>query len=183
MVNDNKLREDYLIKVNKIYSKKENQSLTDILNTFNQLPSSYRELENNKVNKFSYSSYNFSECTKDEQLDFYNDQLQLLECFVTNSIYEKGSNGIILNWGDIYKLIINKDYAKTDKINRKVVWSTSYNQRPVGDNSYMMWNGLLIIDLDIKNEKIANSLKPLLFEDLKKYNWFLGITLSSSKSG
>ena len=89
MVNDNKLREDYLIKVNKIYSKKENQSLTDILNTFNQLPSSYRELENNKVNKFSYSSYNFSECTKDEQLDFYNDQLQLLECFVTNSIYEK----------------------------------------------------------------------------------------------
>ena len=181
MVNDNKLREDYLIKVNKIYSKKENQSLTDILNTFNQLPSSYRELENNKVNKFSYSSYNFSECTKDEQLDFYNDQLQLLECFVTNSIYEKGSNGIILNWGDIYKLIINKDYAKTDKINRKVVWSTSYNQRPVGDNSYMMWNGLLIIDLDIKNEKIANSLKPLLFEDLKKYNWFLGITLSSSK--
>ena len=46
MVNDNKLREDYLIKVNKIYSKKENQSLTDILNTFNQLPSSYRELEN-----------------------------------------------------------------------------------------------------------------------------------------
>ena len=37
-----------------------------------------------------------------------------------------------------------------------------------------------IIDLDIKDEKIADGLKPIIFNELSRYNWFLGICKSAS---
>ena len=169
----------YLNDLNNIYSKKENQSLTDILNNFNQLSESYIELNKEKNNEFKYSSYDFWECSKEEQLAFFNDQLQLVECLVINSIYDK--SGIILNWGDIFKIMLDKDYAKTEKVNRRMIFSTSYNQRPIGANSYTIWNGFQLIDLDIKNAELSNKLKPIIFDELKKHNWFLGISLSTSK--
>ena len=170
---------DYLSKLNDTYSRKNNQSLSDILDTFNQLSDSYVNLNNTKNNKLEYSSYDFWECSNEERKRFYDDQLQLVECLVLNSLYDK--SGIILNWGDIFKLIIDKDYAHTEKINRRMVYSTSYNQRPTGENSYAIWNGFQVIDLDIKNAELANKLKLVIFKELKKYHWFLGVSLSASK--
>lgn len=174
-------KEGYLSKINEIYNRKDkNQSLTDILKGFNQISKSYNDLiKDNEQSKFKYSNYNFLDCTKEEKEYFFNDQLQLVECLVTNSI--NGHTGIVWNWLDIYKLLFDDIYSKTEKINRKVVFPTSLNQRPVGDKSYMMWNGLQIIDIDIKDEEISTKLKPILFEDLKKYHWFLGICKSTSK--
>jgi len=170
----------YLTELNKIYSKNDKQSLTETLNNFRQISEEYKDFNETKE-EFSYSSYNFLECTKEEQLNFYNDQLQLLECLVINSIYEK--QGLVWNWGDIYKLLINPSYSKVEKANRKVVYSTSANIRPIGNGSFNMWNGLQIIDLDIKNAEITDKLKTVIFDELKKYNWFLGICKSASKKG
>ena len=159
-----------------------NQSLTDILTNFSQISKDYKDIikeKNIANNQYHYSSYNFVECTNEEQLDFINNQLQLIESLVTNSIYEK--NGMIWNWYDIFNLITNTEYANTEKIKRKVVYSTTNVNRPIGDVSYNLWNGLQIIDLDIKNAELATNLKPLLFDNLKKYSWFLGICKSASK--
>ena len=72
--------------------------------------------------------------------------MQFIECLVTNSIYEK--TGLIWNWKEIFDLLHNDSYSKVDKIQRKVVYSTGQNNRPIGDISYQLWNGLQIIDLD-----------------------------------
>lgn len=173
---------DYLGKINQIYAKKDkNQTLTETLNAFKQMSKSYNDFVQNNNNELNYSEYNFLKCTREEQEQFFNEQLQLLECLVTNSIYDK--QGLIWNWYDIYKLLYDASYKNTEKIHRKVIYPTSGNSRPIGDNSYMMWNGLQIIDLDIKDEIIASNLKQNIFDELKKYNWFLGICKSASGKG
>ena len=163
-------------KITDVYSDGKNMS--EIFEVFSCLS---QDFENIKVKDFNYSSYDFLKCSKDEQETFFNDQLQFIECLVTNSIYDK--SGLVWNWGDIFKLLFNDGYASVDKIRRKVVYSTQLNNRPIGDISYQTWNGLQIIDLDIKNEKIATFLKEVLFNELKKFNWFLGVCKSASGKG
>ena len=167
----------YLKEINERYSKKQNISLTDILDSFRQIPkNSFNEA---KVNEKEYSSYIFDELSYDEQQEFINDQLQFIECLVVNSIYDK--SGIVWNWKNIYDLNHSENYRDVDKIQRKVVYPTSTNNRPIGDIAYAIWNGLQIIDLDIKDEDLSPLLKGVIFEELKKYNWFLGISKSASK--
>ena len=169
---------DYFKRINNIYNTKDKQSLTDILNDYKILSADYKNFVDTEETKYTYSSPNYNKCTKEEQENFYNDQLQLIECLVINSIYEK--KGIIWNWYDIFKLLFDNTYKNVEKINRKVIYPTSSNQRPIGDNSYIMWNGLQIIDVDIKNADLAQKLKILLFDELNKYQWFLGICTSAS---
>jgi hypothetical protein len=83
----------------------------------------------------------------------------------------------------IYNLLYNPDYKLVEKINRRVIYSTSSNDRPIGDVSYQLWNGLQVIDLDIKDSDLADKLKPLIFDELKKFNWFLGVCKSASGKG
>jgi len=170
---------NYLNKINNEYNSK-NKSVTDILKSFSQISNEYNEFNETELKNIenNYSSYNYIECNEDEQDEFFSDQLQFIETLVTNSIYEK--SGIIWNWGDIYKLMKDPTYKNTEKTNRKVVYSVSSNQRPIGDNSYNMWNGLQIIDIDIKNAELALQIKQILFNDLKQYHWFLGCCISAS---
>lgn len=169
---------NYLKKLNDQYNSKD-KSLTEILKSFSQISSEYNELNEVKNQiETQYSSNNYAECTEEEQEDFFSDQLQFIETLVVNSIYEK--SGIIWNWGDIYNLMKDPTYKGVEKIKRKVVYSSSSNQRPIGDMSYNIWNGLQIIDIDIKNEELARNIKQFLFEDLKQYHWFLGCCISAS---
>ena len=170
---------NYLNKINNEYNSK-NKSVTDILKSFSQISNEYSEFNETELKNIenNYSSYNYIECNEDEQDEFFSDQLQFIETLVTNSIYEK--SGIIWNWGDIYKLMKDPTYKNTEKTNRKVVYPVSSNQRPIGDNSYNMWNGLQIIDIDIKNAELALQIKQVLFNDLKQYHWFLGCCISAS---
>ena len=173
---------EYFGKLNKIYAiKDKNQTLTETLNEFNQITKSYSDFVQNNNDELTYSDYNFLKCSREEQEQFFNDQLQLLECLVTNSIYDK--QGLIWNWYDIYKLLYDASYKNTDKIQRKVVYSTSTNSRPIGNSSYLIWNGMQIIDLDIKDEMIASNLKQNIFDELKRYHWFLGVCKSASGKG
>lgn len=170
---------EHLKKINNIYSTNDkSKSLTDILNNFRQISKDFSNFDEQEY-KFDYSSYDFSKCTAEEQKRFINDQLQILECLVTNSVFDR--TGIIWNWSNIFNLLTqDTSYKNTPKINRKLVFPTAYNNRPIGENSYNIWNGLQIIDLDIKNENLAKTLKPLVFNDLCKYNWFLGCCISAS---
>ena len=170
----------YLKQINDQYGKNKEKSISDILRSFSQISPEYNKLEeiNNGNLEKKYSSFNFNECTEDEKEDFFNDQLQFIETLVINSIYEK--SGIIWNWYDIFKLMKDPTYKNIEKIKRKVVYSASSNQRPIGDPSYVVWNGLQIIDIDIKDQTLALNLKQILFEELKKYHWFLGCCISAS---
>ena len=170
----------YLKKINETFKNEKNKSLSDILNDFRYMSEDFQKL-NEKLNgnNIIYSNSRFDLCTPAEQHRFINDQLQLIETLVTDKIWF--TEGIVANWYDIYSLMQDPDYAITDKKNRKVIFSTSDTKRPIGEQSYNMWNGLQIIDIDIKNDVIANNLKPVLFEELKKFQWFLGVSLSSSK--
>jgi hypothetical protein len=154
------------------------KSMTDILNSFRCISESYNNII---VKENHYSSNNFNECTEKEKEYFINDQLSLINCLVINSIYEKV--GFSWTWDKIFNLLIDPEYAGVEKTKRKVVYPTSQNNRPIGDIAYQMWNGLQIIDLDIKNEQLANKLKIVLFKELNKFHWFLGVTKSASGKG
>ena len=168
----------HLKRVEETFQNTENKSLTDILDSFRVVTEGYQEFTKDKQ-EFRYSSYNFNECTIQEKLAFANDQLQFIESLVTDKIYS--NTGVVMNWFDIYKMLYDPVYAATDKTKRKVVFSTASSNRPVGDIAYGMWNGLQIIDLDIKDAELADKLKPVLFEEFKKYNWFLGVCKSASQ--
>jgi hypothetical protein len=167
----------YLKELSKIYSS-DNKSLTEVLNSFKCISDNYAQIDKKD---FKYSSYDFDKCNIDEQNSFVSDQLQFIECLVANTIYDK--TGLAWNWKEIYDLLHNEAYARMDKIKRKVVYATDQNSRPIGDVAYQMWNGLQIIDLDIKNESIAEFLKEVLFKELCKFNWFLGVCKSASGRG
>ena len=165
---------DYLKKISKSYSSK--KKITDILNNFRLLTPEYQKF-NETDESIQYSSPVFSGCTPDEQEVFVNTEL-IFESTVCNSIYDK--HGITYNWKEVYDLIYDPIYKNVEKINRRVVYPSNTFERPIGDKAFDTWNGLQIIDLDIKNIEIANKLKPIIFDELKKYHWFLGITRSAS---
>lgn len=174
---DRKNISKYLNKINNVFRNQEKKSISEILDDFRYMSSDYESL-NSIENKYNYSNYNFDLCTDEEKENFINDQLQLIEVLVTNKIYEKV--GTVWNWNEIYNLMHDPSYKDIEKGQRKVVFPTSYSDRPIGEVAYNMWNGLQIIDIDIKNKDIATGLKPLIFEELKKYHWFLGVCLSAS---
>lgn len=169
-----------LNRFNDLYKNKENKTLSEIFDSFSCISKEYSKIDNELSNNdIKYSNPLYNNCTNEEKEQFFNDQLQFIECYVTNSIREN-DNGLILNWKRIYDLLFDPDYATTPKADRKSLFPTSMNRRPVGENSVLMWNGLQIIDIDIKNEDIARELKYDIFNDLNKYHWFLGICLSAS---
>ena len=167
--------------VNNIYDIYKNsskkKSISETLLSFSQLA----KLNNNQqiINTPIYSSSDFLKCSEDEKQDFINNQLQLVETLVINAIW--ATQGTIWNFNDILNLIMDESYSLTDKASRKVVYSSLSSNRPIGETAYNIWNGIQIIDLDIKNGELALKLKPILFEKLSKYKWFIGIYLSASK--
>lgn len=156
----------------------DSKSMTEVLESFRCISESYNNIH---IEEHNYSSPDFSKCTKDEQEYFVNDQLSLINCLVANSIYDKV--GVTWNWKQIYDLLLDDEYSKCEKIKRKVVYPTSSNSRPIGDVAFQIWNGTQIIDLDIKNEKLADKLKIVLFNELNKFHWFLGVAKSASGKG
>ena len=167
--------------VNNVYDNKNNKSIGEILDSFRQISEDYNEFNNSIIQRKAYSSYIYDECTSDERFEFYVDQLEQIKCLVINSIYEHV--GMIWNFGDIYELMHQDTYKNIDKIQRKVLYSTFNNNRPVGETSYNGWNGFQTIDLDIKNETIATELKNRIFNELKQFHWFLGVCKSASGKG
>lgn len=166
----------YLKKVAESYSGK--TAMTDIYEQFRCMSKEYEAFNEEDTDQEIYSSVNFKECSKEEQDRYLDSVLSMVSCLITNSIYDKV--GIVQSWKDIWMLTQDPIYKNVEKASRKVVFSVSSNNRPIGEKSFSMWNGIQIIDIDIKNKKIANELKLKIFEDLNKYHWFLGVAKSAS---
>lgn len=166
----------YLKKVAESYSGK--TTMTDIYEQFRCMSKEYEAFNEEDTDQEIYSSINFKECSKEEQDRYLDSVLSMVSCLITNSIYDKV--GIVQSWKDVWMLIQDPIYKNVEKASRKVVFSVSSNNRPIGEKSFSMWNGIQIIDIDIKNKKIANELKLKIFEDLNKYHWFLGVAKSAS---
>lgn len=166
----------YLKKVAESYSSK--NAMVDIYDQFRCMSKEYESFNEEDTDQEMYSSYNFKECSKEEQEKYMNSTLSMVSCLITNSIYDRV--GIVQNWKEVWNLTQDPIYKKVEKANRKVVFSVSCNDRPIGEKSFLMWNGIQIIDIDIKNKVLAEQLKPLIFDDLKKFHWFLGVAKSAS---
>lgn len=166
----------YLKKVAESYSGK--TAMTDIYEQFRCMSKEYEAFNEEDTDQEIYSSVNFKECSKEEQDRYLDSVLSMVSCLITNSIYDKV--GIVQSWKDVWMLTQDPIYKNVEKASRKVVFSVSSNNRPIGEKSFSIWNGIQIIDIDIKNKKIANELKLKIFEDLNKYHWFLGVAKSAS---
>lgn len=118
-----------------------------------------------------------------DEIDKKQFSKRLKECDISIMDGVKVSTGVKATLLDLVELLIspnNKDVVKTK---RKVVYSTSNGERPVGDKAFELWNGFQVIDMDIKNEALAEKLKDVIFNKLYKCNWFLGVTKSASGMG
>ena len=82
---------EYFKKLNDNLSNVANSksTISEALNNFRQISKGYSEFDNKSdINNIKYGNKDFNKCTKEEQLIFYNDQLQMIECLVTNSVYD-----------------------------------------------------------------------------------------------
>ena len=128
----------------------------------------------------SYTSTNLLDCDLDEREQFSK---RLDECKVTICPNIRATSGTSSSLHDLINIISNPQYKDTKKIDRKVVYSSSNGQRPIGQTAYDIWDGFQVIDMDIKDATMASNIKDKLFPRLIKYNWFLGIAISSSGKG
>lgn len=122
-------------------------------------------------------------CPEDERKQF---EKRLVECGVSIADNIRIPSNVLINvctLSDLVKTIIDPANKSLQKLQRKVIYSTSDGTRPQGEEAFLKWNGFQVIDLDIKNEEFAEKLKPLIFKRLYKCNWFLGVTKSSSGAG
>ena len=118
-----------------------------------------------------------------DELDKRQYSKRLKECEVSIMPSITATSGSKATLYDLVATIydpINKNLPKTK---RKVIYSTSNGERPIGNKAYELWNGFQVIDMDIKNEEIAEKLKYVIFNKLYKCNWFLGVTKSASGQG
>lgn len=135
-------------------------------------------IKQNYVNEH-FSHDNILECSDDEKRHF-SDRLEFPITIAPNIRTRQGD---VLSGKELINSIVNPSYASVKKTDRRVVFSTANGERPQGKNAFLLWNGFQVIDMDIKDKEIAGRLKTHIFNDMKKYNWFLGVAFSSSGTG
>ena len=128
----------------------------------------------------TFSNDDMLSCNEWEQKQ-YKKRLKECSCTICSNI--KQTQGTACTLVDLIDVLMSDSNANLYKQNRKVVYSTGNGERPVGKKAFELWNGFQVIDLDIKNEDMAIQLKTHIFKHLYKYNWFMGVALSSSHQG
>ena len=108
---------------------------------------------------------------------------RLKECDISIMPNITSTSGSKATLHDLISILCDPQNKNLLKSKRKVVYSTSNGERPVGNKAYELWNGFQVIDMDIKDEAIAEQLKNVIFNKLYKCNWFLGVTKSASGQG
>ena len=155
--------------------------------TLEQSLQAYRVM--NTPSKFSWKQHWANEtfshtdalmCDEAEKSQFNK---RLKECHITICPNIKAKEGEVYTLDVLINTIISLNNKNINKSNRKVIYSTSDGIRPIGKESFNMWNGFQVIDMDIKNTELAQQLKQVIFDHLCNCNWFLGVTLSSSGNG
>ena len=119
-------------------------------------------------------------CSEDEKKQFAK---RLQECQITICDNIRQTTGAVCTLESLVNILTNEFNKNIAKTNRKVVYSTSNGERPIGKKAFKLWNGFQVIDMDIKDSTIATKLKRHIFHKLNKCNWFMGVALSSSGKG
>lgn len=90
--------------------------------------------------------------------------------------------------GEVLEMLRDKSINDRPKTTRALALTNTTGRRIIGDQTYNSWSGLQIFDIDLKFSTSFNELyedgsdcRDIVFEKLKKYPWFIGVTLSSSK--
>lgn len=131
--------------------------------------------------KAIFSHDNFFDCTDEEKEKFHS---ILEECIVTFAPTIKSNNQCsMITLNKLIEMLTDQKYKNVTKLERPVLYTSSNGERPIGKKAFNIWGGFQVIDMDIKDKDTAILLKGRLFERLKKYNWFLGVVLSSSGKG
>lgn len=85
---------------------------------------------------------------------------------------------------EIFCAIQQGTYAHLDKSNRPCVSQSTKDSRPTNDlKSLAYWNGLFVVDIDIKNERVAKAIIKHYQKYLYKLKHVLWVTLSTSGNG
>lgn len=109
-------------------------------------------------------------------------------CFDNMYITDKTNNKIYVTrtLGELLFDIVDESLRSIYKDDRKQIYCTYDGTRPTTDE-YHKWNGLQIIDIDLKEwcnkGGNINLLKKHIFEQLCDFHWFLWICFSSSGKG
>ena len=127
-----------------------------------------------------FDTSDMMELNEMDKKQFYK---RLLECEVSIMPAITATSGEAKTLADLINTVIDPANKNLPKSRRKVVYSTSNGERPVGNKAWELWNGFQVIDMDIKNEHIAEKLKEHIFKKLHKCNWFVGVTKSASGMG
>ena len=127
-----------------------------------------------------FSSPDMLSCSADEQEQF---RKRLRECAITMCPNIKARAGVPTTLEAVVDTLTDISNKSVTKTNRKVIYSSSNGERPTGDSAYDLWNGWQVIDMDIKDNRLATKLKAKIFKALHKCNWFMGVTYSASGMG
>lgn len=129
----------------------------------------------------TFSNDQLFKCTQ-EEIEKFSERLE--ECYLTMFTSIKAtSGGKIISLKELIDILTDPKRKDIKKIDRNVVYTSNNGERPIGQKAYDLWSGFQVIDMDIKSEQWAKYFKSQIFERLKKYNWFLGVALSSSGKG
>ena len=121
-----------------------------------------------------------SDCTEEERQNFMK---VLNECQITWAPNVKSKECQVITFEKLVNDLSNPQYKDTKKLDRPVIYTSSNGERPTGNKAFDIWGGFQVIDMDIKDAELSEWMKPRIFQRLKKYNWFLGVVLSSSGKG
>lgn len=167
---------DRIKKINKVYTL--NNDVESIIQDFNIL----EPLDSRQIPESSkYSNEKFSLCPKEEQQHFLGMLAARVQMFICEGVTTyRGRTG---DMSEVYERVKDIKYKNIMKGKRSLIYPTSRARQSGKDKDWMDWNGFQIIDLDIKDHDLSTVVKPMLFDNLKTQNWFIGITLSSSGTG
>ena len=157
----------------------------------------YEELRHRKQNLFEILLNLENQNISNTMLKTFTDALVFTnECTLLQSVYENDEKGYkdkirTYSIGEVLLLMQNSAFNLRAKTQRPLILPYTGGNRLTGDEAYLNWNGLQIFDIDLKKAKMfvddeslqANEIRDKLFEYLKRYHWFLGITLSASGRG
>lgn len=120
--------------------------------------------------------------TQEEREQYYK---RLLECQITICDNIQMREGHVCTLKDMLHIVVSPENKEIEKQFKKVIYSSSNGERPIGRRAYEIWNGFQLIDLDMKKEspELIQRIKNHIFQKLYKCNWFLGIGFSASGKG
>ena len=154
--------------------------ISSVLSKFSVISVDYNNSWKKRYAKEKFTSAMVTDLSG-EELDKFLDRLREVDMYIqTNKSSAQGekSTGEDLYWNVIRR--VNSDVPKT---RRSVVFGTTQNRRPVGEEAFANWSGFQVIDIDCKDPVVAQLIKEEAFRRLQHCPWFMASVLSSSGSG